>query len=223
MKWGYFFSTTIGKKSMVAASGIFLILFLVVHAGINACIFLNDGGETFNTVASFMSHNWIMRFLELGLFVFLIAHFVQAMIIERKNRAARPVKYHFSQPNKNSKWYSRYMAIFGILILLFLIMHLSQFFIGTKKALYFEGDPYHDLYGEMLEVFSHGWIVALYLVGLIALFWHLLQGFQSAFHTLGLSHKKYAPIIKMMGTWYSVIIILLFALMPLSMYFGWIS
>ena len=75
----------------------------------------------------------------------------------------------------------------------------------------------------MKLVFSEWYIVALYMVGLIALFWHLLHGFQSAFQTFGLNHKKYTPIIKAIGAGYSVIICVLFALMPLSFYFQWIA
>ncbi len=222
MNWKQFFSSSIGKKFTVALTGLFLIIFLIVHAGINACIFLNDGGETFNMVAHFMSHNWILRFMEIGLFVFLFLHMIQALIVWRQNAVARPVGYHVSKANKNSTWYSRSMGLFGTLLLLFLIMHISHFFVGTKVALYGGDGGDHDLYAEMQEVFSHGWIVALYMIGLIALFWHLLHGFQSAFQTLGVNHKKYTPIIKGIGVGYSVIITVLFALMPLAVYFEWI-
>ncbi len=202
-------------------TGLFLILFLIVHAGVNACIFLNDNGETFNEVAHFMSHNWILRFLELGLFAGLILHIVQGLMLWKQNRQARPVGYLMNKAEKNSTWYSRSMGILGTLLLLFLIMHLAHFFVGTKVALY-GGDQPHNLFEEMKEVFSQEWVVALYLVGIIALFWHLYHGFQSAFQTLGMNHKKYTPIIKAAGTGYAVIICLLFALMPLAVYLNWI-
>lgn len=202
-------------------TGLFLILFLIVHAGVNACIFLNDNGETFNEVAHFMSHNWILRFLELGLFAGLILHIIQGLMLWKQNRQARPVGYLMNKAEKNSTWYSRSMGILGTLLLLFLIMHLAHFFVGTKVALY-GGDQPHNLFEEMKEVFSQEWVVALYLVGIIALFWHLYHGFQSAFQTLGMNHKKYTPIIKAAGTGYAVIICLLFALMPLAVYLNWI-
>lgn len=206
----------------MAFTGLFLITFLIVHAGINSCIFLNDGGETFNKVAHFMSHNWIMRFLEVGLFAGLIMHIVQGLILWKQNNAARPVRYHVNKTSQNSTWYSRSMGILGTLLLLFLVMHLSHFYVGTKVALYGTGED-HNLYAEMLEVFSHGWIVGLYIVGVIALFWHLYHGFQSAFQSLGINHKKYTPIIKTLGTGYSVIICILFALMPVAIFMGWIA
>lgn len=223
MTWKQFFSSSIGKKFSMALTGIFLILFLIVHAGINACIFLNDGGETFNAAARFMSHNWIMRFMEVGLFVGLILHIVQGLMLTNQNNKARPVDYAYNQPNKNSQWYSRSMAILGTLLLLFLIIHLAHFFVGTKVALYSPGSTDHNLYIEMKEVFSITWVVVVYLLGVAALFWHLYHGFQSAFQTLGIHHKRYTPMLQKIGTAYALIICLLFALMPISMYFGWIN
>jgi succinate dehydrogenase / fumarate reductase cytochrome b subunit len=111
-----------------------------------------------------------------------------------------------------------------IAVTVVLIMHLSHFYVGTKVALYGTGDRPHNLYEEMKEVFSQWWIVGLYLVGLVALFWHLVHGFQSAFQTFGINHKKYTPIIiKLIGIGYTVIICLLFALMPVAMFLNWIN
>ena len=206
----------------MALTGLFLILFLIVHAGINSCIFLNDGGQTFNEMAHFMSHNWIMRFLEVGLFAGLVMHIIQGLMLWGQNNKARPVAYAYNQPNKNSKWYSRSMGLLGTLLLLFLIMHLSHFYVGTKIALY-GGDQPHNLYEEMKMIFSNQWVVLAYLLGVVALFWHLFHGFQSAFQTMGLHHKKYSPIIKSIGTGYALVICLLFALMPIAMYLNWIQ
>jgi len=223
MTWKHFFTSSLGKKYVMAFTGLFLILFLIVHASINACIFLNDGGKTFNEMARFMSHNWIMRFLEVGLFVGLITHIIQGLMLWSQNKNARPVQYAYSQPNKNSKWYSRSMALLGTLLLLFLIMHLSHFYVGTKVALYAKGDAPHNLFEEMKEVFSVNWVVALYIAGVVALFWHLYHGFQSAFQSLGVNHKKYTPLLKTIGLGYAIIICLLFALMPISMFLGCIK
>ncbi len=222
MTWKHFFTSSIGKKFIMAFTGLFLITFLIVHAGINSCIFLNDNGQTFNAVAHFMSHNWIVRFLEVGLFAGLILHIIQGLLLWKENKAARPVEYYKNQPQTNSKWYSRSMGILGTLLLLFLIMHLSHFYVGTKIALY-SGDQPHNLFEEMQEIFSQWWIVALYIAGVIALFWHLLHGFQSAFHTFGMNHKKYTGIINTIGAGYAIIISLLFALMPLAIYLKWLD
>jgi len=222
MTFKHFFVSSIGKKFVMAFSGLFLILFLIVHAGINSCIFLNDGGDTFNQLAHFMSHNWIMRFLEVGLFAGLILHIIQGLMLWSQNNKARPVRYAVNKSSENSTWYSRSMGILGTLLLLFIIMHLSHFYVGTKIALY-SGDQPHNLFEEMKEVFSQTWVVVVYLLGVASLFWHLYHGFQSAFQTLGMNHKKYTPLIKAAGTGYALIICTLFALMPIAMYMQWIA
>jgi succinate dehydrogenase / fumarate reductase cytochrome b subunit len=193
-----------------------------VHVGINSCVFLNDGGKTFNEMAHFMSHNWIMRILELGLFAGLFAHIVQGLMLWAQNNRARPVAYYQNNQSKNSNWYSRSMGILGSLLLVFLVVHLAHFFVGTKVALY-SGDKPHDLYLQMKVVFSEAWVVAVYLVGIVSLFWHLYHGFQSAFQTLGIHHKRYTAIIQALGTGYTVIVCLLFALMPIAFFLKWID
>lgn len=222
MTWKHFITSSIGRKFIMGFTGIFLILFLIVHAGINASIFLNDNGETFNELAHFMSHNWIVRFLEIGLFAGLIAHIFQGLALTYYNKKARPVQYHINKSSQNSKWYSRSMGILGTLLLFFLIMHLNDFYVGTKIALY-SGDKPHDLFEEMKEEFSSIWVVLLYIIGVVSLFWHLHHGFQSAFQTLGFNHKRYTPIIKTIGTLYAFIICLLFALMPIAIHLQWIQ
>lgn len=206
----------------MAFTGLFLILFLIVHAGINACIFLNDGGETFNAVAHFMGHNWIMRFLEVGLFTGFIIHIVQGLILWNQNRKARPVQYYQEKPGSTSKWYSRSMGLLGSLLLIFLVIHLSDFYVESRAALY-GGTEEPDLYKKMKYLFGEKdgkeFAIIIYLIGLVALFWHLLQGFQSAWQTLGIHHKKYSPLLQKIGLGYSLIICLAFALMPLAFYF----
>ncbi|MBL7703776.1 MAG: succinate dehydrogenase cytochrome b subunit [Ferruginibacter sp.] len=226
MTWKHFFSSSIGKKFIMGLTGLFLITFLVVHVGVNSCIFVNDGGETFNTAAHFMSHNWILRIMEVGLFAGLILHIIQGLILWKQNRAARPVKYSANKASQNSAWYSRSMGLLGTLLLFFLIIHVSKFFVDTKIALYADGganDASHNLFEEMKEEFQKWWVVVIYVLGVISLFWHLLHGFQSAFQTFGINHKRYTPIIKAIGVGYTIIVCLLFALMPISFYMGWIS
>ncbi|MBK8610938.1 MAG: succinate dehydrogenase cytochrome b subunit [Chitinophagaceae bacterium] len=226
MTWKNLFTSSIGKKLTMGLTGLFLISFLIVHVGVNSCIFVNDGGDTFNTAAHFMSHNWILRIMEIGLFAGLMIHIVQGLILWKQNNSARPVNYSVSAANQNSKWYSRSMGLLGTLLLFFLVIHVSKFFVDTKIALYGEGginDASHNLYLEMKEEFQKWWIVLIYLLGVISLFWHLLHGFQSAFQTLGINHKKYTPVIKAIGIGYTIIVCILFALMPISFYLGWIN
>lgn len=219
MTWNEYFTSSIGKKLVMAFTGLFLISFLIVHAGANSCIFLNDGGATYNSVAHFLSHNWIIRFLEIGLFVGLIAHIVQGIMLTLQNNSKRPVKYAVNAGNATSTWYSRSMGILGSLLLIFLVIHLKDFFIGTKVALY-SGDQPHNLYEEMKEEFENIVVVIIYLVGVIALGWHLIHGFSSAFQTLGVNSPKYNGIIKSVGIGYTIIICLAFMAMPLAFYFN---
>ena len=179
----------------------------------------------FNTYAHFMSHNYIVRVLEIGLFAGLIAHIIQGLMLWKQNSAARPVKYAVNAASTNSKWYSRSMGLLGTLLLFFLILHISKFFVNTKIALYGNGgenDAAYNLFEEMKEYFHQLWVVIAYIAGVISLFWHLLHGFPSAFQTLGINHKKYTPIIKAAGLGFSIIVCVLFALMPLAFYLDWI-
>ncbi|MBI3883198.1 MAG: succinate dehydrogenase cytochrome b subunit [Sphingobacteriales bacterium] len=217
MTWNQFFTSSLGKKYVMALTGLFLVSFLIVHVGVNSCIFVNDGGETFNTAAHFMSHNWVVRILEIGLFAGLILHIVQGLMLWAQNNAARPVKYEVKDSSKNSTWYSRSMGLLGTLLLFFLIIHLSHFWVETKQDLYF-GEDNENSYASIIAVF-HVWYWALaYVLGVISLFWHLFHGFQSAFQSLGVNHKKYTPIIKTLGYGYSIIVCILFALMPILVF-----
>lgn len=213
-----FLKTSIGKKVLMGLTGLFLISFLVVHVSINSTIFLMDGGVTFNAAADFMAHNPLIRVMEIGLFGGLILHIIQALVLTLANKKARPVAYAKVDGAANSSWYSRSMGILGSLLLIFLVVHLSHFWIDTKIAVF--SHQAHDTFAQMKEIFSHWWIVAIYVFGVAALCYHLLHGFQSAFQSLGLNHKNYTPLIKKIGVWYSIIVCLLFAAMPIAMFLG---
>jgi succinate dehydrogenase / fumarate reductase cytochrome b subunit len=235
MTWKQFFTSSLGKKYIMGFTGFFLIIFLIVHCFVNGMIVFSDNGETFNHWASFMGTNWIVRVMEIGLFAGLILHIVQGLMLWGQNKKARPVKYAVSK-YREGKWYSRSMGLLGTLILLFLIVHLYHFWTPSRFGGMFgvhtleettlgtyNGQQVHNLYAEMLIVFQNPVIVIIYVLGVFALAWHLLHGFQSAFQTFGLMHKKYTPLIKGIGVFYSIVICLLFALMPISIYLKWFS
>jgi len=206
----------------MAFTGFFLIAYLIVHATINAFIFFNDNGETFNTVASFMLHNYVIRILEVGLFAGFILHIVQGLILWKQNNSARKIGYKKINYIKEITWNSRVMGWLGTFILLFLVMHLYHFWINTKNELYFHG-PEINLYGQMKEIFTNPVWFVLYMIGLASLLFHLLHGFKSAFETFGINNKKWTPIIRGIGIFYSVTICLLFASMPLAFMAGWLQ
>lgn len=219
---GNFLQSSIAKKLVMGLTGLFLISFLIVHCLLNSFIFVNDGGLLFNKGAEFMATNPIIKIMEYVLFLGLILHMLQALILTRQNDKSRPIKYAVNGGAANSKWYSRSMGLLGTLLLLFLIIHLANFWVKSR----FTGLPGVDangnenLYAVMQEVFHIWWIVVIYVAGVISLCYHLLHGFQSSFQTLGFNHPKYTPVIKLVGTWFSIIISLIFALMPIAMFFG---
>ncbi|MFC6102500.1 succinate dehydrogenase cytochrome b subunit [Olivibacter domesticus] len=214
-------TSSVGKKFTMAFTGLFLISFLIVHASINALIFYNDGGEIFTIGAHFMATNLIIRTIEIVLVVGLLLHIIQALLLWRSNRAARPIRYAVIKHPPQSTWYSRSMTLLGTLILLFLVIHTSNFWIPnrTHQFLYGEELPLYDM---MIEKFSDPIEVVIYLLGAFSLFWHLLHGFASAFQSLGLDHNKYKGLIRFTGKAFSVIICLTFAMMPISIYLKWI-
>lgn len=222
---GKFLQSSLGKKLMMGLTGLFLISFLVVHCFLNSFIFINDGGLMFNQGAKFMATNPVIRVMEYVLFLGLVLHMIQALILTLQNNKARPVKYAYNKGNANSKWYSRSMGILGSLLLIFLVVHLANFWVKSR----FTGLPGEDangnenLYLVMLEVFKNPLILVTYLLGVISLAYHLLHGFPSSFQTLGWNHPKYNRLILVTGTLFSIIISLIFALMPISIYFGWVK
>ena len=213
-------SSSIGKKFIMGLTGLFLVSFLIVHVSINSCIFFNDGGQTFNAAAHFMATNPVIRIVEIGLFAGLLLHIFQSLLLTLENKKARPVAYAQINGAANSSWYSRSMGILGSLLLIFLVIHLKHFWIDTKIAVFSGKADEHDTFAEMREVFSLWYVVVIYVCGVCSLMYHLLHGFQSAFQTLGVNHKKYTPLIKKMGIWFSIIVCLLFAAMPITMFLG---
>lgn len=215
------FTSSIGKKFVMGLTGIFLISFLLIHVAINALIFLNDSGATFNVAADFMGHNIVIRIMEIGLFAGLILHIVQAIMLTSQNNAARPQKYTYNNPSANSKWYSRSMGLLGTLILMFLVLHLYHFWWPTKVAVFNHEE--HNTFQNIVVIFQELWVVIVYVLGVISLGYHLLHGFQSSFQTMGWNHKKWTPVIKTIGVGFSIIVPVIFALMPISIYLGWIG
>ena len=111
MNWlSAFLTSSIGRKAVMSLTGLSLIAFLTVHCSINACIFLNDGGDTFNQAAHFMGSNFFIRAAEVGLFAGILLHIVQGLLLWADKRKRRPVAYEVQAGGATSAWYSRSMA-----------------------------------------------------------------------------------------------------------------
>ena len=216
------FKSSLGKKLVMGITGLFLISFLMVHCFLNSLIFMNDGGETFNLGAEFMAKNWLIRAMEIVLFGGLLWHIIQAAILTRENKKARPVAYAASNPSANSKWYSRSMGLLGTILLIFLIIHLRHFWVVSRFTDEITSGR-ETLFNEMKEVFSQLWVVILYCLAMVSLGYHLLHGFKSAFQTLGWNHVKYNSIIEKTGVIISIVLPVLFAAMPIAIYMGLIK
>lgn len=227
MKWSEFFTSSIGKKFIMALTGVSLIAFLVVHVGINACIWAGDGGDMFNKASHFMGSTVVIRILEVGLFIGIILHIIQGLVLEVQNRSRRQTGYAVNLGNRGSKWYRRSMGLLGTLLLFFLIMHLAHFWVPSRfttlETITIDGKEYPNQYADIIRVFHDPIVVVLYLLGCASLLYHLLHGFQSAFRTLGVGNGRYMDLIKITGFWFSVIVSLGFAMMPVSVYLEWIS
>src|SRR5205814_2186814 len=143
-----------------------------------------------------------IRIVEVGLFAGIIIHIVQGFALEFQNRSKRKVGYQVSMGSQGSAWYKKSMGLLGTLVFLFLIMHISHFWLPSRitpnklsEVMYASNAvPIHNLYARMIEVFQNPVIVILYVIGCISLAWHLLHGFQSAFRTLGVHNKKYVVL-----------------------------
>lgn len=224
MTWKQVFTSSIGKKLVMGFTGIFLILFLIVHAGLNACIWAMDGGAMFNRAAHFMGSNVIPRILEVGLFLGIFLHIIQGYLLTLENRSKRSQGYAVSY-SQGSKWYSRSMAVLGSILLLFFIIHWKQFWIPSRFTGVAEvpGTDLHNLYGLMQDTFRELWVVIFYVLACASLGYHLAHGFQSAFKTVGVHNKRYQNMLTNLGYGFAIIISLAFAMMPVSFYLGWVN
>jgi succinate dehydrogenase / fumarate reductase, cytochrome b subunit len=215
-------SSSIGKKLLMALTGLFLITFLVVHAVGNLQLFKSDNGEAFNIYTKFMTTNPLIKTVSYLLYFSIILHAIDGFLLWYKNSKSRPVGYHKSDYNANSIWASRNMGILGTLLLIFIVVHMKTFWaemhFGSVPVVTYNGEEYKDLYSTVTFAFSQLWYVILYTICMLAMAFHLWHGFGSAFQTLGLNHKKYTPFIQYLGYGFAVIISAVFASMPLYMY-----
>jgi succinate dehydrogenase / fumarate reductase cytochrome b subunit len=233
MTWKQVFTSSVGKKLVMGLTGISLVLFLIVHAGINACIFADlvdpeENGAMFNKAAHFMGSTVLIRIMEIGLFAGIILHIYQGYLLTLENKQKRAVGYAVTYKD-GSKWYSRSMGLLGTLILIFLILHLYHFWVSARfthqglDPVTYNGIEMHNMFSLMKATFSEWWIIAVYSAGCISLAYHLAHGFQSAFRTLGVHNNRYTLMLTSIGYAYSIIIALVFILMPVSFKMGWIG
>ncbi|TXF88132.1 succinate dehydrogenase cytochrome b subunit [Neolewinella aurantiaca] len=222
---GRFLTSSIGKKVVMALTGLFLISFLAVHLVGNLQLLASDGGQAFNEYAYFMTHNPLIKFTSYGLYAFILIHAIQGIALWLKNRAARGSQGYAVKVNRTagaSKASVR-MGALGTIILLFILLHMYQFWLqmklgNTAMVGYDGGEQVKDLYTLVMGVYANPVFVGIYVISMIVIGFHLWHGFESAFQTLGLNHPKWTPLIKLVGRAYSVLVPLGFAIIPIWMY-----
>ena len=217
-----FLSSTLGKKLLMALTGLFLVLFLAVHLAGNLQLLKDDGGRAFNTYAEFMSTNPLIQIISKGNFAFILLHAVWALVLTIQNRKARGSSYEVTS-GKSSIWASRNMGILGTLVLIFLVVHLKDFYgemhFGGMDTVNYDGHEVRDIFAVVDHWFGIAWYVGLYVFCMGALGFHLWHGFASAFQTLGINHLKYNGVISFVGKAFAIIVPALFAWIPLAMFF----
>jgi succinate dehydrogenase / fumarate reductase cytochrome b subunit len=215
-------SSTLGRKLLMALTGLFLILFLVVHLIGNLQLLFPDNGESFNLYADSMAHNPLIRVVSIGNFAFILLHVIYSILLSRHNKNSRPIEYAMSKASTNSAWSSRNMGILGTIILIFLLVHLKGFYyeikFGEMPMVDYAGVTYKNVFAIVAAAYSNLLYVIFYVVAMGFLGFHLSHGFASAFQTLGLNHVKYSPLIQKVGFGFSIIVPALFALIPIVMY-----
>lgn len=209
--------TSLIRKFIMGLSGLFLITFITIHMLINmfSIGLFWDGAELFNAGSHFMASNPLIQIMQYVLGVGFLVHIIWGIILTLQNSKARPIKYAKDNAAASSSFSSRSMIYSGGLVLLFLIIHMKDFFIQIK---------FNDLagfatdYDLLRNVFTNPVFVGLYLIAFIGLGIHLNHGFQSAFQSMGANHNKYTPMLKKLGVLFSIVIAVGFSAIALFHY-----
>ncbi len=218
-----FFTSSIGKKLMMALAGLFLSIFLLVHLGLNSLLVIFDSTDQFNIAAHFMGSNILIKISEVILFGGFLLHIIYGLIVQIYNWLARPISYKVSN-NAQTSFFSKYMIHTAVIILVFLVIHLTDFyfkakFFGDVEDVMIHGKEYHNIGALVIAKFQIPGFIIFYIASILFLGFHLLHGFQSAFQTLGLNHKTYSPIVYWIGILYFLIIVAGYSLIPILIYF----
>ncbi|WP_282160106.1 succinate dehydrogenase cytochrome b subunit [Ulvibacterium marinum] len=203
--------SSIARKVVMALSGLFLVIFLVLHVTINLASVISP--EFFNEASHFMGYNPLVQFImQPILIVGVIVHFVMGFVLELQNKAARGIGYVKYKGSANAPWVSRNMIYSGLVILAFLGLHFYDFWIHEMAYKYVEANPEDPTryYAETVEKFAPFWRTILYVVSFVLLSLHLWHGFASSLQSMGINNK-YTPAIKSFTKLFAVVVPLAFA------------
>lgn len=216
--------SSIGKKTVVALSGIVLVLFVTGHLLGNFTIFL--GKDWLNWYAEHLQSLgpmlWVIRLFLLGV---IVAHIFFTMLLWKENQAARPKKYIASDPVGTSV-FARTMRLSGLIVLGFILFHLAHFTVRIVDPAFqhmetmLDGHEVHDCYRMVVTGFSNVPVSILYIVGLFLLMMHLSHGIGSLFQTLGLTNRRIHPLIETVTRAYAWLLYIGYISIPISVLTG---
>lgn len=210
-------NSSVGRKVIMSVSGAALILFLLFHMSMNLVALFS--GDAYNMICEFLGANWYALVATAGLAALVVVHFVYAFILTMQNRKARGTqRYDYTKQPKEVEWASQNMFVLGVIVLLGMGLHLYNFWanmqlvevlhmLGANVDVSLATDGVH----YMKETFSSIVYVVLYLVWLVALWFHLTHGFWSAMQTLGWNNQIWFNRWRCIGNVVSSVIILGFA------------
>ena len=220
----WLFNSSIGRKVVMSVTGISLILFLTFHCCMNLVALFS--GDAYNTICALLGANWYAVVATLGLAGLAVAHIVYAFILTAQNRKARGDNRYEVATTVNAgkvEWASKNMLVLGLIVVLGLLLHLFNFWYNMMFAELLEIPVAHDPadgFEFIKDAFANPVYVGLYLVWLVALWFHLTHGFWSALQTLGLSGKVWFCRWKFIGIIYTTVLILGFIAVVLAFAFG---
>ena len=218
--------SSVTKKIWMSLMGLFLVTFMLVHLTINLLLLFDTTRELYNVAAHFMGTNPIIQIFQWVLFAGFIGHIILGVILQMQNWMARPNAYKV-KPTSDQSFFSRFMIHTGVIMFVFLVIHLGNFFVKAKFT--HEVDEFilngvatgmEDMGIVVVELFQLPVYVVFYIIALLILGFHLDHGIQSAFQSLGLNHKKYTPFIKGLGRFLAIVITLGYISIPLVIYFN---
>jgi succinate dehydrogenase / fumarate reductase cytochrome b subunit len=216
-----FVSSSIGKKFFMSITGFFLMMFLMVHLGVNLLLLFDDSGVLFNLGAHFMGTNPIIKIVEPVLALGFLLHILYATYLTLQNQKARPVNYKKAELGNSSTWASRNMFVLGLLVLIFLVLHIMNFYWRLKvandvPAIMIDGVEMENTYQLVTGLFKTSLVYDLiYIAGAVFLGIHLTHGFWSAFQTIGWSGSTWRKRIEIVGKVFAIVMAVGFSIIPL--------
>ena len=198
--------SSIAKKVAMALSGIFLMLFLAQHFFINMTSVFSSA--TFNSISHFMGNNPLVQYvIQPILIIGVVFHFIMGIVLELKNRSARPIAYAKNNGAANSSWSSRNMIITGAVIFAFLGLHFYDFWFPEMVYKYVDVNPLSETryFPELVEKFESPVRTGLYCISFVLLSLHLWHGFNSSMQSVGFNNK-YSVALHKLGYAFAIVV-----------------